>query len=205
MIGLSVVSWARDLFGPGDWFFTRSGRRQFVRRPNIDEIVLEDIAEPLAKLCRFNGQCCGFYSVAQHCVLVSQLVPPEFALEGLMHDAVEAYLGDVIRPVKAELRRYKRLERIWEPAFAQRFGLLHPLPPAVKRADLYALAWERRDLAPWSDPNLTPEAWKWKADDLDVHIASTVPTIIPLEWREAQEAFTARFHEIEWERRRMAA
>jgi hypothetical protein len=202
-----ILRWPFRLFdSKGDWFFTLSGRRQWVRAPNVEDIVLEDIAEPLAKLCRFNGQCRGFYSVAQHAVLVSHLVPPHLAFDGLNHDDTEGYLGDVIRPVKAELRRYKKLERIWEPAVAQRFGLQYPMPAEVKKADLLALAWERRDLAPWCVPEINPTAWRWKMDELAVGtVGPEYPPIVPLEWQDARDAFLVRFHELNRAREREVA
>ncbi len=60
-------------------------------RINKDDIDINDIAVSLSNICRFAGHLSHFYSVAQHAVLCSQLVPQEFAFEALMHDATEAY------------------------------------------------------------------------------------------------------------------
>ena len=89
------------------WFVTASGRRAFVEDPRACDLVIEDIAHALSNICRFGGHCSRFYSVAQHSVCVSALVErtrPDLALHALLHDAAEAYVGDVIRPIKPTLR-----------------------------------------------------------------------------------------------------
>lgn len=130
-----------------DWFVTATGRQVYVRDPEPDSIAIDDIAHALAYLCRFGGHTREFYSVAQHSVHVSKLVPAEHQLVGLMHDATEAYLGDVIRPLKRELAgAYGDLEARWWAAIATRFALPLVLPEEVHQADVVALATERRDL-----------------------------------------------------------
>jgi len=128
------------------WIQTFSGRRFYPLDPQPDQIDIIDIAHALSHLCRYVGHCKHHYSVAQHSLLVSQHVPAEHALWGLMHDAAEAYLGDVPRPIKALLPAYKDAERRVPAAICARFGLPPDEPPEVKRVDTAILADERRAL-----------------------------------------------------------
>lgn len=110
------------------------------------QVCTEDIAVPLARLPRYGGHTRDFYSVAQHSVVVSYLVPPPFALEGLLHDASEAYVQDLVTPIKRLLPIYGLLEEHVQSAIAEKFGLVWPFPAAVKRADSVAFLTEYRDL-----------------------------------------------------------
>ncbi|MBC2731353.1 metal-dependent phosphohydrolase [Thiobacillus sp.] len=137
------------------WILTRSGKHFDFADPQPDQVDIIDIAWGLAKECRFAGQCMGFYSVAQHSVLVSEIVPAELALEGLLHDASEAYCKDIPMPLKAMLPDYKAIEQRVDRAIRAAFGLPEVCSPEIKRADIILLATERRDLmphdpAPWA-------------------------------------------------------
>lgn len=131
-----------------------------VLAPDPDKIRIEDIAHALAFLCRFNGHVLFHYSVAQHSILVAKLVAtrhgPELALAALLHDAAEAYLGDIISPLKALLPDFKRIEEIMAQAIAAKFSLPHPEPAAIKQADLAILAVEREEVIAPTDKT----AWR---------------------------------------------
>jgi 5'-deoxynucleotidase YfbR-like HD superfamily hydrolase len=166
---------------------TISGRYFSYVTPEASVFTIEDIAHGLSHVCRFAGQCREFYSVAQHSVLVSMIVPPHLALAGLMHDATEAFMGDVASPLKRLIPQYKEIEKRVERAIFERFGIALPLPIEVKQADLIALATEQRDLMTSHDRNV----WVLTRglDPLDV-------TIIPMDALAARRAFLARFQEL---------
>jgi hypothetical protein len=95
---------------------------------------IEDIAWSLAHQCRYNGHTKMFYSVATHSLLVSYFLPPRLRLEGLLHDASEAYLSDLPSPIKQAMPEYQKVEYALELALASQFCLAMP-NPAVKQAD----------------------------------------------------------------------
>lgn len=139
---------------------THSGIRIDLADPKPEQITMMDIAHHLAHICRFTGAVSSFYSVAQHSVLVASLVPMELTLPALLHDAHEAYLGDVATPLKQALcsDQYKQLAVKFDIAIAQRFGIDREAlrDPEVKRADLIALATERRDFMPPDGRDIWP-------------------------------------------------
>lgn len=140
----------------GDWIHTFSGGRFWPMDPHAEDVEIVDIAHSLAMQCRFAGHCIRFYSVAEHCVLLSRVVPPLHALWALLHDASEAYLVDVPRPVKPYLTGYREAEALVMMAVCRRFGLDYAMPQAVHEADWRILGDERANLSPcvaeWSDP-----------------------------------------------------
>jgi hypothetical protein len=127
---------------------TFSGIHFWPLLPNPDDIVIEDIAHALAHQCRFGGHASKFYSVAEHSVHVSELCLPEHALWGLLHDASEAYLVDLPRPLKQlpEFAPYREAERRLQRAVAVRFGLPPYQPASVTEADDTMLWIEARSL-----------------------------------------------------------
>jgi hypothetical protein len=127
---------------------TRSGRRVALLNPSPAQIVIGDIAHGLAHQCRFNGQTNKFYSVAQHSVLVASILPRELRLAGLLHDAIEAYLGDVVQPLKDLLPEYQAIEENFCKVLGVRFGVNLQHNDDIHHADLVVLATERRDLMP---------------------------------------------------------
>lgn len=128
------------------WIQTYTGRRFTPTDPLVNAIVLEDIAHPLSMQCRFSGHTDHFYSVAQHSVLVSYICDAKDALWGLLHDASEAYIVDIPRPVKHCLKEYVALEKVMQEAICDRFKLDKEMPESVKKADDLLLMTEARDL-----------------------------------------------------------
>ena len=94
----------------GDWIRTHNGMNFYVSDPRKEEILIEDISHALSMLCRFGGHCNKFYSVAEHSCHASDLLPTEYKLYGLLHDATEAYMVDLPRPVKKMIPEYKEME-----------------------------------------------------------------------------------------------
>ncbi len=124
--------------------------------PRPENVHVEDIAHALAYMCRFNGHCEPFYSVAAHSLYVSELLAqrgysPEIQFQGLFHDADEAYTNDPTTPWKRLLsdrlgQQYNKLtEPIWF-AIADRFGMSRIRHPAIKEADTDAYRRERYEL-----------------------------------------------------------
>ena len=119
----------------GDWMQTYTGRQYWPLDPRADEVHLEDIAHHLSMLCRYNGACERFYSVAEHSVYVSLLVPHELRLAALLHDATEAYCGDMIRPIKRNSPEYVAVEKLNHAAVCERFGIDPSDCEVIKQAD----------------------------------------------------------------------
>lgn len=124
----------------------------------ISGITLNAVARGLANTCRFAGQCNHFYSVAEHSVWVSRIVPPEFAEIGLLHDAAEAFICDMPKPLKNILPDYRAIEARVEAAVFGAFGFANPLPAAIKEADMIMLRTEQQQIMKNKDK------WKWAAD-----------------------------------------
>lgn len=152
------------------WMQTHSGVqfRPYACTPEM--IKFDDIVHALSNIARYNGHTDQHYSVAQHSVYVSYCVPIEFAYVALMHDAVEAYIGDMAAPVKWGQPGFNKLEQyIWEAAIAPRFGLPLEMPPEVKTADLALLVYEQSHL-------VKDFGHDWGLDHLEV---PDLPKLVP--------------------------
>ena len=127
---------------------TFTGRRFDILEPRALDVNIKDIAHALSLLCRFTGHVNQFYSVAQHSLIVSSKMPREFRLWGLLHDASEAYVADLSRPLKhaPEMSRYRTAEKNVLREICRRFSLKLPEPPEVKEVDRRMCATEMRDL-----------------------------------------------------------
>lgn len=140
---------------------TYTGLRFDLADPKPEMFNIVDIAHALSLICRFTGHSRHHYSVAQHSVMVASLIQernPELALEALLHDGAEAYVGDVSSPMKVLMKEtspvYKDITERVERAMAERFGLKYPWPIEVHEMDMLTLAIERRDaMNPSSDVN----------------------------------------------------
>lgn len=150
-------------------------------------ILIEDIAHSLSLQCRYGGHCQEFYSVAQHSVLVALNLPIALQLTGLLHDASEAYLGDIISPLKEELAAYRLAEektqiKIWEKFCSggpNRLGLA-----MVKEVDTRLLLTEARQFMPSGGVD-----WRPGTRPFDFQIESWTP------W-EAEETFLREFKRL---------
>ena len=181
---------------PGPYLQTVSGRFVNPFEPDPEQLDIGDIARALANVCRFGGHCRPFYSVAQHSIIVSELVEQrggdvEDVFAALMHDATEAYLGDMPHPIKHRSplgTAFKAAEDHLESVIRARFGI-KPDVPEIKRVDRALLATERRALS--------GVAWEWPelegVEALDVEL-------VPREPDEAERAFLARFAELQAQR-----
>ncbi len=151
-------------------------------RPGDSLIDIESIAHALSNLCRFTGHCRAFYSVAQHCVLMSQIVPAIDQLYALLHEASEPVVADLNKPLKMLLREYDAIEGEAQRAILAQFGLDPDMRPAsIKPADWTLLATEQRDLMP------TRRAVRWGAlgfavewEHLPLHEWSFTAGVTPL-------------------------
>lgn len=135
---------------------TLSGRFFDILKPEEYEYDIEEIAQALSNLCRYTGHVNRFYSVAEHSVLVSRIVPDNLALCGLLHDASEAFLGDVSSPLKKLLPEYKEIEENVEKAIANHFNLPFPYPKEIKEADKRMYWQERQEVA---DNGVKDQLW----------------------------------------------
>lgn len=145
------------------WIQVYSGKPFTLLSPGISDIDITDIAHALSMQCRFNGHVKAFYSVAEHSVNVSHEVPEQYALAALLHDAAEAYLGDMVSPLKAYMPDFREAESRVEAAIYRRFNIpLHSYEQslAIKRADWALCVHEGRTLL--ANPSLV-DAWPFAA------------------------------------------
>jgi hypothetical protein len=171
------------------YFRTFTGRRVHPLDPMPDEINIFDVARALSHQCRFLGHTSVFYSVAQHSVLVSHLVPTKDALWGLVHDASEAFLGDLPSPIKRdpEMASYRVAEDRLMWAVCERYDLPPEMPASVRQADRVMLATEFRDITGVAD-----REWIKKecgVEPLPHHIEAWLPAV-------AEAQFMDRFVEV---------
>ena len=182
----SLDDWHR-----GDWMQTHSGLAFYPLDPAPEDIVPTDIAHSLAMQCRYNGHVRRFYSVAEHCVLMSDWMlehadvsysdadARELALWALLHDAAEAYIGDMVRPLKINMPTFVALDELVTAAVARRFALDDAaIPSAVKTIDTRILLDERAALL-----SAPPRDWALgDMEPLGVKIRGWEPSIAKWEY-----------------------
>lgn len=167
---------------------TYTGLQFHILEPHPEEVNITDIAHALSMLCRFTGHTRFYYSVAQHSYLASFLVPPQFQLEALLHDASEAYIGDMSRPLKhfSECGRlYLEIEAKIEAVIKKKFGLPPTMSPEVKEADNSLLYAEKKALM---EPCDWTHTWG-KYEEIDT-------TIQPWEPQYAEAQFLRRYRQL---------
>ena len=168
----------------GDWMQTYSGKRYYPVDPRIEDVDINDIAHALSHLCRYGGHCSRFYSVAEHSVLVSQVVPTEYALQGLLHDATEAYCVDIPRPLKRFLSNYAEIEHRNWLVISKYFGLPEEMHSSVHEADNNVLLTERNELL-----NHKAGMWNVPGTPANVDVIGWAPEV-------ARLFFLRRFFEL---------
>lgn len=184
---MSFNAWDVDHPSGTGWIRTASGRYVNLLAPNPDHINITDIAVSLSQICRFGGHLLSMYSVAEHSLHIAALLRRQFGngywtLCGLLHDATEAYMGDMVRPLKQAMPAYQAAEERMADAVGVAFGL--PADwwknPIVKQADEAALVWEMATVrdCEWRTPN-SPAV-------VAAHFEAAVRALLPVEVRAFQ-------------------
>lgn len=180
-----------------------TGREVDIFNLRIEDIDIEDIAHSLSNLCRYGGHCLFHYSVALHSYLCS-LEPGTKSeqLQFLLHDASEAYVNDLVRPIKhrVEMEKYREIEDSIQDLIFKRFNLPYPYSERVHEVDDKVLLDEIPNLIIMSDEIIlksaesglsTREARKVLAQEK--LSKCKFPKITP---EEAKELFLNRFYEL---------
>jgi hypothetical protein len=159
--------------------------------PKPGTIQIVDIAASLSKMCRFAGHCERFYSVAEHSVLLSRVAPKGYELTALLHDASEAYLVDIPRPLKPQLKDYHAIEYGLMEAIAKKFDFPWPIPKAIKDLDTAILSDERdQNMAHMDVPS---QLWGNTLPALGVELQFWTPRVAQREFIWAFERYTGEF------------
>ena len=154
------------------WTQTVTGRKFYPFAPRVEDVDIIDIAHSLSMTCRYNGHTSRFYSVAEHSVLMSYQVSKEAAFYALMHDAPEAYFGDIVRPIKQNMPEVYKIEAELLRVIKERFSIKSNCRTEheIKVADDRMIATEKLQLMPsghgWGMGDIKPydieiEGWEW--------------------------------------------
>jgi hypothetical protein len=154
--------------------------------PRPEDINIHTIAHALSYTCRYNGHCNRFYSVAEHSLILSELVTPKNAIYALLHDAAEAYVGDMVRPLKALLPEFNKIENKILSIILEKYGLGKKLPKEVTDVDGLIILDEMEALGlKHKDPQSTP-FYLW---NISSFIPPSSPSVI-------KEKFLKRFEDL---------
>ena len=185
--------------------FTHRGTEFDFLNPENSYVDIEIVANALSKICRFTGQIKpeSFYSVAQHSVYVSYLVPYEHQWNALLHDSAEAFIGDVSKPLKNLLPDYQLIEERVEKAVAGKLGYNCNIHPIVKKADNVMRIIEQEIFFPFAGNAFLSHRKELEEFDLDIIYAIRGNrkdlTIMPLNAMDhitARNFFLARYEEL---------
>jgi hypothetical protein len=180
----------------GDWIETYTGKHFYPFDPRIEEVDIIDIAHALSNICRYNGHCRYHYSVAQHSIYIARELMKmgaaiETVLAGLLHDAAEAYFGDIPRPIKRSLHSeeiYILEMNIRDTIFDKYLPGFNNFPAQVRKLDNDILFVEGDQLMNNTD------GW-WIKDTVDM---KSFPGLVISYWSafEAEQQFLKLFYEL---------
>jgi hypothetical protein len=168
----------------GDFIQTYTGKQFWPLDPRPDDVDIHDIAHALSSICRFNGHTRQFYSVAEHSVFVALYAPIEHRVAALLHDASEAYLCDLPRPIKNCVTGYAEAEHKVMAVIAEKFGFTLPLPEIVKSLDTRILLDEREAFMVPTDHD-----WGFNVEPLGAQLRGWYPP-------DAEAAFLQVFYDL---------
>lgn len=183
------------------WIQTLSGKPFDYSNPDPDSVNIFDIAQSLSNLCRFTGHVAHYWSVAQHSVCCSYA--PEvrgnarLELTALLHDAHEAYVGDVNSPLKRMCSGYQEIEAEVQQLVLHKFNASFPLPMEVHTADLRMLSTERARLLPTQSERRWPEVLDSYAPYRTEELSEDL--LKPRLPHDARQMFIERFMELRGE------
>jgi len=188
---------------PSGYIESYTGKLFHWRDPDVDIL---DIAHALSNICRFNGHTSYHFSIASHSILVSYLCELFHAdpIEGLLHDASEAYACDIPTPIKLDLRGYKEAEKIIQTKITATLGLPSSLNPKVRQADLLSLYLEAEKLMPSGGKHYMGGRPEEKIMEAGRTISQRHYPIDRYDQEEVEEIFLLRYNTLKYNRQQVA-
>jgi len=179
----------------GDFIETFTGKQFWPLDPRPEDVDISDIAHSLSMQCRFNGHCSRFYSVAEHSIIVAKELAardyyPGVQLRGLLHDAAEAYICDIPRPIKRHIGYYVGLEYKVQKAIFEAFGLT----PETKNHLSYMLRDIDNALLKYEAKNIMPNNQNWAKSITGLDLK--LKPVLGLSPQEAKKQFIEMFHKL---------